>query len=240
MRSGAAKNLPGTDRDPGGGTINHTNDYTGDPAFVNAAGGDYHIGAGSAAIDKGVDAPVIIDMDGDGRPHGSASDLGADEYTGAAAPTSTPTATVTTGPTPTPTPTTTGTVTCPDLYEPNDTFDDATLINPGVEYDAYICTETDIDYYKFYAAKGQQITMDLYSLPADYDLELYDPARVLEGRSTNGGTLDEQIVHVAEQKGYWYAKVYFFSGSYSTTDPYTLKVALSSIPQYVPLVLKGD
>jgi hypothetical protein len=49
---------------------------TGDPAF--AADG-YHLTAGSAAIDAGVDAGVLIDVDGDRRPIGR-PDLGADEW----------------------------------------------------------------------------------------------------------------------------------------------------------------
>ena len=37
------------------GVIDHTNDHTGDPAFVDPDGGDYHIGPTSAAIDAAVD-----------------------------------------------------------------------------------------------------------------------------------------------------------------------------------------
>ena len=56
------------------GTLN----FWGDPAFVDPDGGDYHIGPGSAAIGKGVDAGVATDIDGDRRI--GAPDLGADEY----------------------------------------------------------------------------------------------------------------------------------------------------------------
>ncbi len=62
----------------GSGTINHTNDYTGDPVFVDPAAGDYHIGPGSAAIDRGVDADVRWDIDHE--PRFEVPDLGADEY----------------------------------------------------------------------------------------------------------------------------------------------------------------
>ena len=48
-------------------------------AFVDPAGGDYHIGPGSAAIDAGVDAGVLTDIDGDPRPIGPSFDIGADE-----------------------------------------------------------------------------------------------------------------------------------------------------------------
>jgi len=65
-----------------GGTgtiISSSNVMTGEPAFVDPDGGDYHIGLGSAAIDAGVDAGVETDIDGDRRPIGPFPDLGADE-----------------------------------------------------------------------------------------------------------------------------------------------------------------
>jgi hypothetical protein len=62
------------------GTIN----ITGDPAFVDPSAWDYHLTANSAAIDKGVDVSAKLlcsyDIDGDPRPQGDASDIGADEF----------------------------------------------------------------------------------------------------------------------------------------------------------------
>ena len=100
----------------GAGTINHSNDHNGDPALINPAIGDYHIGATSAAIDRGVDAGVTTDIDGDVRPLAAGYDIGADEWdpskpTPTATPTSTPTPTLTPTPTGTSTPTPTPTVT---------------------------------------------------------------------------------------------------------------------------------
>jgi parallel beta-helix repeat protein len=69
----------------GAGTIiTGTHNYWDDPAFVNPDAGDYHIGLTSAAIDKGVDAGVGDDIDGDLRPQDSGYDLGADEFVDAA------------------------------------------------------------------------------------------------------------------------------------------------------------
>jgi hypothetical protein len=70
-----------TDRS-GPGTITHSADQMGDPAFVNPDAGDYHIGPGSAALDAGADAGVSTDIDGDPRPIGPGYDLGADEWPG--------------------------------------------------------------------------------------------------------------------------------------------------------------
>jgi uncharacterized repeat protein (TIGR01451 family) len=63
----------------GEGTTTVTNEYTGNPAFVDVDAGDYHINLTSAAIDKGVNTGVDRDIDGDPRPQGDGYDLGADE-----------------------------------------------------------------------------------------------------------------------------------------------------------------
>ncbi|MFL7794383.1 MAG: choice-of-anchor Q domain-containing protein [Anaerolineae bacterium] len=63
----------------GDGTIvSATNVYSA-PGFVDPGAWDYHLAAGSAAIDRGVNSGVTVDIDGDARPAG-ACDLGADEY----------------------------------------------------------------------------------------------------------------------------------------------------------------
>jgi len=60
----------------GSPTFQAVSPLTGDPK-LNAT---YHLQAGSAAIDQGVDAGVTHDIDGDPRPKGSGYDIGADEY----------------------------------------------------------------------------------------------------------------------------------------------------------------
>jgi uncharacterized repeat protein (TIGR01451 family) len=61
-----------------GAVITGTHNYWGDPLFVNPAEGDYHIGPGSAAIDRGVPTSVVTDIDN--QPRFGIPDLGADEY----------------------------------------------------------------------------------------------------------------------------------------------------------------
>jgi parallel beta-helix repeat protein len=58
-----------------------SNPITGDPLFVSATDGDFHLKGGSAAIDKGISLEdVPEDRDGIKRPQSSAYDIGAYEY----------------------------------------------------------------------------------------------------------------------------------------------------------------
>jgi hypothetical protein len=60
-------------------TIGTVNVY-GDPAFMHPDSGNYHIAEDSAAKDAGVDAGVMVDMDGQTRPNDTGYDIGADEF----------------------------------------------------------------------------------------------------------------------------------------------------------------
>jgi len=134
---------------------------------------------------------------------------------------------------PTPTPTTTPS--CPpDDYEANDSFGEAYTISAGVQYTAYICPSGDEDWFKFYVAAGQEITVDLYglygNLPADFDLYLHNPSGAQVGSSASGGTAQEQIVHTASQSGNYRARVIGYQGAYSDLNPYRLLVTLGEEP----------
>lgn len=73
----------------GAGVITSTNNYTDNPVFIDPANylnPDFHINSTSAAIDKGINAGVATDIDGQPRPQGAGFDLGADEYPAPAIP----------------------------------------------------------------------------------------------------------------------------------------------------------
>ncbi len=61
----------------GMGIITIAHAITGPPAFATDG---HHLSVWSAAIDRGVNAGVTSDIDGQVRPYGAAPDLGADEY----------------------------------------------------------------------------------------------------------------------------------------------------------------
>lgn len=52
-----------------------------DPLLVDPAGDDYHLPAGSPAIDAGLDVGITTDLDGNPRPQGNWPDIGAYEFT---------------------------------------------------------------------------------------------------------------------------------------------------------------
>jgi len=63
-----------------GSVLGGSHNVAGDPKFVNVAHDNYHLSAGSAAIDQGIDLGIPIDFDGDPRPTGAGFDIGFDEY----------------------------------------------------------------------------------------------------------------------------------------------------------------
>jgi predicted outer membrane repeat protein len=57
-----------------------TKNVIGDPKFVNAASGNYHLQFGSAAIGRAINVGVNIDLDGNSRPGITGFDIGAYQY----------------------------------------------------------------------------------------------------------------------------------------------------------------
>ncbi len=137
-----------------------------------------------------------------------------------------------------------GQLICPDTYEPNENFASARTIVPGAAIQAYICDSSDHDWFKFSVLAGQDISVDLTGLPADYDVELYDPAQNNVGGSSNSGTDDEHITYTATSAGDYRVHIYGYNGAHDISHAYTLKVRLSGGPPtnkklYAPLVSKG-
>jgi hypothetical protein len=128
---------------------------------------------------------------------------------------------------PTPGADTAAALTC-DPYEPNESFGWAWAITPGGNYEAKICDATDLDWFKFPVTAGQDIQVRLYDLPADYDVELWDPDEDMLRRSNNSSTTSEQINETAVKTGDYRVKVYGYNGAYDATTSYTLRVLVST------------
>ena len=118
---------------------------------------------------------------------------------------------------------------CPGTYDnsTNGTMSGAAQIPFNTDIKGTISSSTDVDYYKFVISTGGTITVTLGTLPADYDLKLYNSAGTQVGLSQNGGTTGETISYTAAA-GTYYAYVYGYSGANSSTVCYTLKVALGT------------
>jgi predicted outer membrane repeat protein len=69
----------GNDTDTQGVVTGGAHNASGTPRFMAPAQGNYHLVAGSAAIDAGVDAGIVTDFDGEIRPLGAGFDIGFDE-----------------------------------------------------------------------------------------------------------------------------------------------------------------
>jgi hypothetical protein len=70
----------GIDRAGAGAFYTGTIHLAGNPNFVDPDHGNFHIGSKSSALDTGIDAGVMIDVDNHRRPLGFGFDIGADEY----------------------------------------------------------------------------------------------------------------------------------------------------------------
>lgn len=72
-----ASNVSGT------GNLTCVNNLNGNPMFVDAAAGNFHLMANSSAIDNGAAVALTADYEGNMMPYGNGYDIGAYEYQGA-------------------------------------------------------------------------------------------------------------------------------------------------------------
>jgi hypothetical protein len=127
-------------------------------------------------------------------------------------------------------------VSCPDQYEPNDSFEQAIEITSGMDIQSYICDESDADWFKFDVDTGESILVDLTNLPEDYTLVLYDPNGVIVRQADVGGTASERILWLADSAGAWRVRVSGSLAAFDAANPYTLRVrvGVSCPDQYEP------
>lgn len=119
---------------------------------------------------------------------------------------------------------------CTDNYEPNNSRSTSLpLTTVGVDRTAQIAAAGDNDWYRFANTSTQRnIRVDLTTLPADFDLQLYQN-NTRRRTSQNGGTSAEFVTYNTNTvASNWYAYVYGYNGAFSSTQCYTLRITLSS------------
>ena len=120
-----------------------------------------------------------------------------------------------------------GSAGCPtDSYEANETLAAGKAVGVNVNNMAYVCPATDVDWYQFTSSStNNNIKVTLSTLPADYDLELYNASGTLLYSSTAASTTDEAIVYNTAPAATYYVKVYGYNAATSNTTAYTLRVS---------------
>jgi hypothetical protein len=118
---------------------------------------------------------------------------------------------------------------CPtDSYEANETLAAGKAVGVNVNNAAYICPAGDVDWYKFTSSStNNNLKITLTTLPADYDLELYDASGTLLYSSTLASTSSETITYNGAPAATYYVKVYGYGGA-TSTSAYTLRVSTQS------------
>ena len=128
--------------------------------------------------------------------------------------------------------TTAAVVTCPEQFEPNNTFSTAANISINSSINAQISSSTDVDYYSFSTNSSQKnIKITLSALPKNYDLKLYNNGGTLLKSSITPGTADETIIYNTSKSRTYKVLVYgATTNDYSSTQCYTLTILASGSP----------
>ena len=86
---------------------------------------------------------------------------------------------------------------CNDVYEINNTSNQAKTISFGSTISAGISSVTDIDWFKVTTSNNSNTNLDvrLSNLPADYDLYVYNKNLQLVGSSVTTGTSNEVVIY---------------------------------------------
>ncbi|MEW5877482.1 MAG: M4 family metallopeptidase [Acidobacteriota bacterium] len=102
-----------------------------------------------------------------------------------------------------------------------------TISTNGTNLKGFVGSSTDNDYFKIGVPAGK--TLVVFMTPPssqDYELYLYNSSGTTLVSSTYGTGVREQVIwkNTGTATAYVYARVYGYSGAYSTTSPYYLKV----------------
>lgn len=104
----------------------------------------------------------------------------------------------------------------------------ATTISTNTEIHGKLSTENS-DYYKFSTVKGgTYLEAQLYTLPSNYDLTLYDANCKVLATSTKSGNQPEKIIYNTKSTGTYFVSVTLGTGGTQSSNCYTLLVSAAS------------
>jgi len=115
--------------------------------------------------------------------------------------------------------------TCNDVYEINNSSNQAAVISIGNAISAAISSASDIDWFKVTTPNNSNTNLDvrLTNLPADYDLYVYNKSLKLVGSSATTGTSNEVVMYNSKAKNAtYYIKVVGNNGAYNASQCYAL------------------
>jgi hypothetical protein len=114
---------------------------------------------------------------------------------------------------------------CPGPYDigTNGTMAGAASIPLNTDVKGLINPSGDDDYYQFTITTGGTITLTLTTLPANYDLKLYNASGSKKGESKKNGTNNESITKTVTA-GSYFALVLPKGNATNATSCYTLKI----------------
>jgi len=111
----------------------------------------------------------------------------------------------------------------PNDVSSNGTMSGAAAINVLTDVNGTIAPVNDIDYYKFTINSYGTIAVWLTTLPANYDLAVFNSSGTQIGISKNRGSKNESISLIVDA-GTYYAKVFPSGNANNSTSCYTLRV----------------
>ncbi len=122
------------------------------------------------------------------------------------------------------------TTTCgTDSYEPNNSISAYKTLAVNSTKTAKICPAGDEDWYRFSTTStARNFKIDLTTLPADYDLYVYNSSGTLLGSSVLGGTSSETFKLNGGAVGNYYVRVIGYGGAFNATTNYSIRATTSS------------
>lgn len=118
-----------------------------------------------------------------------------------------------------------------DSFEPNDQFAAAEPVSFATDYLPLICPASDADWFVAYLTQpNKHLKFTLSSLPANYDLEVYNSSQQLIAGSYRTGTKKDSVIVNNAAVGNYYVKVFGAGGAFHASDSYKLRANKKSTP----------